>query len=195
MYSVNGILLNDSSLYEGQTTKITYSGLLADKGANEVFIHLGYGLLWENLSEIKMTKNGDAFEADIPLLMADSINFCFRDNANNWDNNSYQNYSYEVKKMPKIEPAGLPKRNMSDSLDLSSGYAYSNLVSQEISMPVESAFSMIPAINSEFGQFRRLPENYIRNKKIRVMFYRMFAYVPRMLNGHNKKRAKQFLGH
>lgn len=52
------------------------------------------------------------------------------------------------------------------------------------------AFSLVSMGENEFSPFRKLPENYLRNKKMRIMFYRMFAYVPRLLNGYTKKKAK-----
>lgn len=207
MYSQNGVYINDAALYEGGKTKLKYNGYLHKNGAKEVYVHLGFGLLWENLTEIKMSKAADYYEADIPLVKADSLNFCFRDNSNNWDNNFFQNYSYEVKRMPKtqmpfhgnesatsfkidsidinnkVSKRKSRKTSMIDALDLTKGSAGSIEVSQ----------SLVPTINSEFCQYRRLPENYIRNKKMRILFYRMFAYVPRLLNGYNKKRVREFL--
>jgi len=207
MYSRNGVYIDQATLYEGNKVKLKYNGYLHKNGAEEIYVHLGFGLLWENLTEIKMTKINDSYEADIPLLKADSLNFCLRDNSNKWDNNSYQNYSYEVKRVPKsqnnesnmqnsvknninsininntIKKRRAKKTGMIDALDLTKESANSINICQ----------SIVPTINSEFVQFRRLPENYIRNKKMRVLFYRMFAYVPRLLNGYNKKRVKEFL--
>ncbi|MGE5473776.1 MAG: carbohydrate-binding protein [Ignavibacteriales bacterium] len=207
MYSQNGVYINDAALYEGSKAKLKYNGYLHKNGANEIYVHLGFGLLWESLSEIKMHKVSDYYEAEIPLVKADSLNFCFRDNSNNWDNNSYQNYSYEIKRVPKTQAAVESHETFNavkiDSIDINNSVSKRKSrkasmidsldLTREAASTIEISHSLVPTINSEFSLYRRLPENYIRNKKMRIMFYRMFAYVPRLLNGYNKKRVKEFL--
>lgn len=76
--------------------KIQYSGMLAKAGAEEVYLHLGYGEHWEDsiLQPMLATQNG--FEIEIPLAKSlEPINLCFKDNAGNWDNNNGCNYQYE----------------------------------------------------------------------------------------------------
>jgi len=206
MYSQNGVYIDEAALYEGNKAKLKYSGYLHKNGAQEIYVHLGFGLLWENLTEIKMIKTNDFYETDIPLAKADSLNFCFRDNSNNWDNNLYQNYSFEVKRIPKIQNPVINNQSASvveiNSIDVNNTIKKRrtrkagmietlDLTKQEVST-IEVSQSLVPTINSEFRQFRRLPESYLRNKKMRILFYRMFAYVPRLLNGYNKKRAREF---
>ena len=106
------VYFDTDTLVEGRTAKLVYKGTLATSGAEEIYVHYGYGLLWENLQETKLEKVADdTFEASIILSGTDSINFCFRDANNNWDNNSAQNYSYPVEKevvtIAKVEPTSL----------------------------------------------------------------------------------------
>lgn len=97
------------TLYEGMTTQIIYKGMLYENGSEEVYMHFGYGLLWENLQEIKLEKCEDGFKADITFSEAENINFCFRDNNNNWDNNDCNNYTCPISKvenvLTKVDPA------------------------------------------------------------------------------------------
>lgn len=214
MYIDNGVFIDSSDLIQGRFAKLTYNGSMFQQGAQEVYVHLGFGLLWEGLREIKMTRSENGFEAEIPLVKADTLNFCFRDNWNNWDNNSYQNYSYEVKRYEASKP--LDTINITEAVNDSINqlnhvaeieaniYIDTNTVEMpvqsfkdtsaskvETSVPhVELSQSLVPTFDNEFSQFRRLPESYLRNKKLRIMFYRMFAYIPRLLNGYTKRRAR-----
>lgn len=214
MYTENGVIIETSNLVHGKTAKLTYTGNLYQQGAEEIYVHLGFGLLWENLKEVKMTKTDSGFESDIPIEIADTLNFCLRDNWNNWDNNSYQNYSYEVarqKEQPRITPDSIETMSSEEAImqdeimdaasiinetpvqayaDMSSSSMHSAVDAVESVRPVEFGQSLIPTIENEFSQFRRLPESYLRNKKMRIMFYRLFAYVPRLLTGYTRKRAR-----
>ena len=94
------VYFDTENLIEGRTAKLTYKGALAVPSASEVYVHYGFGLLWENIQEIKLDKIDDnTYETEISIAPSyDSINFCFRDDANNWDNNEAQNYSAEISK-------------------------------------------------------------------------------------------------
>ena len=93
------VYFDTTNLIEGRTAKLTYKGTLAVAGAEEIYVHYGFGLLWENVQEAKLTKVADnTFEAEIALMSSDSINFCFRDDENNWDNNETHNYSMPIEK-------------------------------------------------------------------------------------------------
>ncbi len=43
-----------------------------------------------------MTRTDKGFEVSIPVLKADKLNVCFKDCANNWDNNSGKNYIFDT---------------------------------------------------------------------------------------------------
>lgn len=106
------IYFDTEKLIEGKTAKLTYKGTLAQNGAEEVYVHYGFGLLWENLQEVKLEKVGDCtFEAEISICCPESINFCFRDENNHWDNNEAQNYTAPIEKeeltIAKVEPTSI----------------------------------------------------------------------------------------
>ena len=98
MTVTENVYFDTEKLIEGRTSKLTYKGSLATPSTNEVYVHYGFGLLWENIQEIKMDKVDDeTYETEIILAPSyDSISFCFRDDENNWDNNDAKNYTCDI---------------------------------------------------------------------------------------------------
>lgn len=77
----------------GNMCKICYHGLLAKSGADNVFLHYGFGSpeSWQDSQTMKMERSPIGWEKDIDLK-ENIVNFCFKDSANNWDNNSGYNW-------------------------------------------------------------------------------------------------------
>lgn len=100
MELTKNIFFNTDKLIANTTVKISYSGKLFQEKADEVYIHYGFGLLWENLQDVKMEKTELGFQAEITLDDSDSLNFCFNDGNDNWDNNDGQNYSFAIEELP-----------------------------------------------------------------------------------------------
>ena len=100
MSVTENVYFDTEKLIEGRTAKLTYKGTLATPTTNEIYVHYGFGLLWENIQEIKLDKVDDStYETEITLAPSyDSISFCFRDDNNNWDNNDAKNYTSEISK-------------------------------------------------------------------------------------------------
>lgn len=92
-YSKSGVSFEKISETQAE---ISYSGLLAKCGAQEVHGVYGYGSNqnWEGVSSIQLTKEGDAFRGIIPIEHGKNINIAFKDSAENWDNNSGMNYTF-----------------------------------------------------------------------------------------------------
>jgi hypothetical protein len=95
-YVENGVAISPSVPSVGEKVQIVYDGLLSKSGATHVYAHVGYGSRWENAQDIPMMKTGMGFETTLPVLKPDTINVCFKDCANHWDNNSGLNYSFDV---------------------------------------------------------------------------------------------------
>lgn len=95
-YEDNGVILSKKTFYCGDKLEISYSGLLARAGAEGIFLHAGYGSGWDNSSFIKMEKVPDGFKAEIEILDGKSLGICFKDSADNWDNNSGDNYNFKI---------------------------------------------------------------------------------------------------
>ena len=98
MELVKNIFFNTDKLIENTIVKISYTGKFFQENAEEVFIHYGFGNNWENVNEIKMEKTELGFQVEIELLSNDSLNLCFRNSNNEWDNNDSQNYIFPIEK-------------------------------------------------------------------------------------------------
>ena len=100
MELTKNIFFNTDKLVANTTVKISYTGKLFQEHAEEVFLHYGFGLEWENLSDVKMEKTDLGFQAEISLDDSDRLNFCFNDGKDNWDNNEGKNYTFEIEELP-----------------------------------------------------------------------------------------------
>lgn len=118
-YAENGVYLSKSALKIGDTVTLTYDGLLATSGADNIFAHVGYGHEWEHSGFIPMEFENGVFKANFKISLSGSLNISFKDSANNWDNNSLKNYVFEVaakaksvsKKAPsETKKAAAPKK-------------------------------------------------------------------------------------
>ncbi|MDP4092668.1 MAG: carbohydrate-binding protein [Bacillota bacterium] len=95
-YLTNGITLSPAVPSAGDTVRITYDGILSKSGATDVFAHIGYGNKWDKVTDYRMHRTTTGFETAIAVNNSDTMNLCFKDCANNWDNNSGKNYSFDV---------------------------------------------------------------------------------------------------
>lgn len=100
MELTKNIFFNTDKLVADTTVKVSYSGTLFQNNADEVFIHYGFGLNWENLQDVKMEKTELGFQAEIELDDSECLNFCFNDGQDNWDNNDGQNYTFAIEELP-----------------------------------------------------------------------------------------------
>jgi hypothetical protein len=98
LYSDAGVLISKASIKVDDKVVVTYGGLLAKSGADTVFMHYGYGDLWEEKDFIRMENKEGVFSAAIKVISAESLNVSFKDSADNWDNNSGENYSFKILK-------------------------------------------------------------------------------------------------
>lgn len=80
----------------GDMVNINYQGLLKNSGAQEIYLHYGIDG-WNNPGMMRMNRRTDGvFTASIPANAAHEVNICFKDAANNWDNNSGWNWKIDV---------------------------------------------------------------------------------------------------
>lgn len=95
--AVDGIYLDPVPVTLGDELKIKYKGLLVNSGTNKIFLHAGYGNSWSREMDLPMKKTRDGgWSIAIPIEEPSSFNFCFRDDAQNWDNNQGKNWTYQV---------------------------------------------------------------------------------------------------
>ena len=148
MELVKNIFFNTDKLVENSNVKISYTGDLFQNNSEEVFIHYGFGLNWDDLNEIKMEKTELGFQAELNLKSYDAFNFCFRNNNNNWDNNNGANYVFPIE---KVELSLVPTEEMSIAAPRKLRKSY--IWSKKIRIAVYKIITYIPRIIS--GNYRR----------------------------------------
>lgn len=100
-YADFGVSISKSTISVGDKITVFYEGLLVKSGADVIFTHYGYGNTWDNKDFIQMDKEEGRFKVTLTATSAGSLNISFKDGADNWDNNSSENYSYKVTKKEK----------------------------------------------------------------------------------------------
>lgn len=148
MELTKNIFFNTDKLIENTKVKISYTGKLFQENVEKVYVHYGFGLLWENLNELEMEKTELGFQAEIELLSFDSLSFCFRDANNDWDNNNGQNYIFPVEKtvvalVATEESSLLPTRRLRKSY----------LWSKKVRLAIYKIITYLPKIIS--GNYKR----------------------------------------
>lgn len=93
-----GICVDPTPITAGQQVTVLYDGLLSQSGADQVYLHTGFGggNQWYNVCDLPMIKTGWGWEGILDVNDSSRFNFCFKDSADNWDNNWGKNWSYEI---------------------------------------------------------------------------------------------------
>lgn len=78
---------------DGRDVTIVYNGLLHQAGAQQVYMHAGFGTDWRSVYDHRMERTSEGWQCTINME-EEELNFCFKDSANNWDNNNGQNWHY-----------------------------------------------------------------------------------------------------
>ncbi|WP_031515560.1 carbohydrate-binding protein [Desulfofalx alkaliphila] len=94
-----GVVVDPVPITAGEEILVYYNGLLAQSGADAMYLHYGYGDAnrWTTTNDLRMAKTGWGFVKTLKVPEAGTrLNFCFHDSANNWDNNNGKNWSFEV---------------------------------------------------------------------------------------------------
>lgn len=143
------IFFNTDKLVPNSTVKISYIGSLFQNNSEEVYIHFGFGLLWENVSEIKMIKTELGFQAEIELQDFESFNFCFRNQDNVWDNNNGQNYIFPLEKVDNALISLEDNNNVSLHRRLRKTYLWS----KKIKLAIYKLIVYVPKLIS--GNYKR----------------------------------------
>ncbi|GAB6180222.1 hypothetical protein JCM14036_15410 [Desulfotomaculum defluvii] len=74
---------------------IYYNGLLSQAGATQIYLHCGFGdpNQWDRVSTEKMNPSPIGGWQSTIRMKESNCHFCFRDSADNWDNNSGLNWN------------------------------------------------------------------------------------------------------
>lgn len=157
MELIKNIFFNTDKLIENTIVKISYTGKLFQDNSEEVYIHYGFGLNWENLNEIKMEKTELGYQAEIELTSCDSLNLCFRNSYNEWDNNNGQNYTFEIEKQEELALVVKDDASLQSPRRLRRSYLWS----KKIRLAVYKIITYIPKIIS--GNYKRKVNNNENN--------------------------------
>ena len=150
MELTKNIFFNTDKLVENSNVKISYTGKFFQDGSENVYLHYGFGVNWDNVNEIEMNKTELGFQSEINLLEGESFNMCFRNGANEWDNNEGQNYTFPIEKI-STELVVLDDEPV--SLGTARKLRRSYLWSKKIRLAVYKIITYIPKIIS--GNYKR----------------------------------------
>ena len=142
-------VISVDKLVENSKVKISYTGKLFEENSDKVYLHYGYGLQWDNVSEIEMVKTELGYQAEVELLASDSLNLCFRNSNNEWDNNNGQNYSFPIE---KVEVALVPQEITSE-LDAPRRLKKSYIWNKKIRLAIYKIIHYFPKLIS--GNYKR----------------------------------------
>lgn len=148
MELVKNIFFNTDKLVENSKVKISYAGKLFQDNCEDVYIHYGFGLNWDNIGEIKMEKTELGFQAEVELPSRETFNFCFRNAKNEWDNNGGQNYVFPIE---KVELALVVKEK--SFLDAPRKLRKSYIWSKKVRLAVYKLITYLPKLIS--GNYKR----------------------------------------
>ena len=150
MELTKNIFFNTDKLVSNSKVKIFYTGKFFEDKSEEVYIHYGFGLLWENADEQKMEITEFGYEAEIDIPDAESFNFCFRNQDSEWDNNEFENYCFQIE---QVETA-LINVDQPDFLALHTGLRKSYIWSKKIRLAVYKLITFVPKLLS--GNYKRV---------------------------------------
>ena len=153
MELVKDIFFNTDKLIENSTVKISYTGKLFQEGSDEVFVHYGFGPNLDNVNEIQMEKSEIGFQAEIELISGESLNLCFRNSNNVWDNNEGQNYSFQIEKAEELSLVVTENNSIETPHKLRKTYLWS----KKIRLAVYKIITYLPKIIS--GNYKRKVNN------------------------------------
>lgn len=153
MELVKNIFFNTDKIIENSKLKISYVGTLYQNCSEEVFLHYGFGIGWDNVSDIKMEKTELGFQCEIEIGESESLNLCFKDGNNNWDNNEGQNYIFSIEKV-SVEDDNLSLIIVENSeMQIHKGLRKSYIWSKKVKLAVYKIIRFFPKIVS--GNFKR----------------------------------------
>ena len=147
------IFFNTDKLVKNSTVKISYTGRFFEDDSEDVYIHYGFGLNWDNLAEVEMDKTELGFQAEINLVDSDTFNFCFRNEKNEWDNNNCENYTFPL----EDQSLDLVVSDIDSSLDRPNRLRRTYLWSKKIRLAVYKIITYVPKLIS--GNYKKKIKN------------------------------------
>lgn len=155
MELVKNIFFNTDKIVENSKLKISYVGSLYQSASEDVFLHYGFGINWDNVSDIKMEKTELGFQCEIEIIESDLLNLCFRNSNNEWDNNNGENYTFSIEKIGKEdieENKALVVTNVS-GMQIHKGLRKTYILSKKVRIAIYKIIKFFPKIIS--GNYKR----------------------------------------
>lgn len=152
MELVKNIFFNTDKIITGAKVKISYVGYLFQNGSEEVFLHYGFGINWDHVSEIKMEKTELGFQCEIEILDADSLNLCFKNANGEWDNNFGQNFSFPIEEQEIEEETALTVTKET-GMEVRKGLRKTYIWSKKVKLAIYKIIKYVPKIIS--GNYKR----------------------------------------
>ncbi len=92
------VKVSHNPIIAGETIEIIYNGVLAQSDAEQLYLYAGVGLdNWTDVKEIEMNyQSNKGWVSNFEVDNGTRLNFCFKDGADNWDNNQSKNWSYDI---------------------------------------------------------------------------------------------------
>ncbi len=153
MELVKNIFFNTDKIVENSKVKISYVGTLYQAGSEELYVHYGFGINWENVSDIKMEKTELGFQCEIEIGESNCLNLCFRNGNGEWDNNNGMNYSFPIE---KVEPEDIELSLVvaeDSGMQVHKGLRKSYIWSKKVKLAVYKIIKFFPKIIS--GNYKR----------------------------------------
>lgn len=150
MELIKNVFFNTDKLVENAKVKISYVGKLFQENSSEVFLHYGFGSNWDNVNEIKMEKTELGFQAEIELLSSETLNLCFRNSNNEWDNNENANYIFPI---DKVELALVVQEQSDNEIIEHRRLRKSYILSKKIKLAIYKVITYLPKLIS--GNYKR----------------------------------------
>ena len=156
MELVKNIFFNTDKITQNSTIKISYVGYLFQNGSSEVYLHYGFGLQWDGVSEIKMEKTELGFQCEIEIGELETLNLCFKNENDEWDNNFGQNFTFPIEKqapeVDDIEELALILGN-ENGMEIHKGLRKTYILSKKIKLAIYKIIKFVPKIIS--GNYKR----------------------------------------
>ena len=153
MELVKNIFFNTDKIIEGNKIKISYVGYLFQNGSEEVYLHYGFGINWDNVSEVKMEITELGFQCEIDIISSDTLNLCFRNSLGEWDNNFGQNFYFPIEKQELVEEETSLALTENKGMEMHKGLRKSYIWSKKVKLAVYKLIKYVPKIIS--GNFKR----------------------------------------
>ena len=145
MELTKNIFFNTDKLIENTSVKISYTGKFYQQNCEKVILHYGFGTNWENVSDIEMENTELGFQTEIPLLNGTSLELCFKNENDEWDNNEGVNYSFPLE---SVSQELIVLDNTSKQLSTARPLRKTYLWSKKIKLAVYKIITYLPKIIS-----------------------------------------------